>query len=59
MYNGILWEAKGGKSLKNNYNFGYVKYNLKRGFIHHVCALAFEIHFPCQNLILFQADLYL
>jgi len=26
MYNGILWEAKGGKSLKNNYNFGYVKY---------------------------------
>jgi len=59
MYNGILCEAKEGKSLKNNYNFGYVKCNLKRGYIYHVCALAFEIHFPCQNLILFKADLYL
>ena len=27
--------------LKNNYNFGYVKFHLKRGYIHHVCALAF------------------
>ena len=43
--------------LKNNYNFGCVKFHLKRGYIQQVCALAFEIHFPCKNLILFQSDL--
>jgi len=42
--------------LKNNHNFGYVKSHFKRGYIHKVCALAFEIHFPCQNLILFQIN---
>ncbi len=50
----LLWK---GIRLKNNYNFGYVKYRFKRGYIHHVCALTFEIHFSCQNLILFQPNL--
>ena len=27
--------------LKNNYNFCYVKFYLKRGYIQPVCALAF------------------
>ena len=30
-----------GRRLKNNYNFDCVKFHLKRGYIHYVCALAF------------------
>ena len=37
-----MWYLKGQIiQLKNNYNFGCVEFHLKRGYIHHVCALAF------------------
>mgnify|MGYP004710327943 CR=1 FL=1 len=35
--------------LKNNYNFGYVKFHSKRGYIQHVCALAFLIKFSAMH----------
>ena len=42
------------EELKNNYNFGVVKFYLK--FNQHTMSMPhkFQIHFPSQNLILFQ-----
>ena len=37
----IAVTEKGLQELKNNYNFYCVKFYLKRGYIHYVCALAF------------------
>ena len=38
---GLKYNKAKGVRLKNNYNFVYVKFHLKRGYIQHVCALAF------------------
>ena len=48
MYNGILWEAKGGKSLKNNYNFGYVKYIISNAVTYTTYAAVSDVRNPAD-----------
>ncbi len=45
--------------MKNNYNFGVVKFHLKFNQRTKSTSHKFQTHFPCQNLILFQPDLCL
>ena len=42
--------------LKNNYNFGVVKFRLKFSQRTISTSHKFQTHFPSQNLILFQHD---